>query len=112
VHFPARYGGAESEAMVYYQQQIKRVLALCDFVLTGQGQHLEALAALDEWLLDQNPPQIHDEGDPRNVLVLGRQRFGKACAALAEQGYPNAALLSLFDFNCAIDHLLKKATGE
>jgi hypothetical protein len=84
------------------------VLALCDYVLSGERRYLELLTTLDEWLLDQAPPEIFDDGDARNVQVLGRQRFGKACAALAEQGYPNAAMLSLFDFNQAVDYLLEK----
>lgn len=82
---------------------------MCDLVLSGGGAHyLEIIAALDEWLLDQAKPDIFDEGDPRNVLVLARKRFGASCAALAEAGYPRAAELTVFDFNAAVDFLLSK----
>ena len=107
-HFPTRYGGAESEKLLYYQQVQKRVLALCDFVLTGAVKHLDSLADLDAWLLDQQKPDIFDDGDPRNVSVEQRQRFGAACAALAEAGYPRAHELTLFDFNAAVNYLLDK----
>lgn len=84
------------------------MVALCDFVLSGEARHLEAIAAIDEWLLEQNLPQIFDEGDTRNVLVAHRRRFGSACAALAENGYPRAHELSVFEFNAAVDYLLQK----
>jgi hypothetical protein len=77
-------------------------------VLTGETRHLETVAAVDAWLLDQQVPQIFDDGDARNVLVAHRQRFGKACAALAEQGYPRAHEMTLFEFNAAVDYLLDK----
>jgi hypothetical protein len=107
-HFPTRYGGAESELLLYYQQQQKRIVALCDFVLSGESRHLEAIKEIDEWLLEQNLPEIFDDGDRRNVLVAHRRRFGSACAALAENGYPRAQEMSLFDFNAAVDYLLDK----
>lgn len=84
------------------------MLALCDFVLSGEARHLDAIKAIDEWLLEQNLPEIFDEGDRRNVLVAHRQRFGKACAALAESGYPRAQELTVFEFNQAVDYLLDK----
>jgi len=77
-------------------------------VLTGQSRHLDTIADIDAWLLEQNLPQIFDDGDTRNVLVAHRQRFGKACAALAEQGYPRAHELTVFEFNSAVDYLLDK----
>lgn len=88
------------------------MLALCDFVLTGAAKHLDTIAAIDEWLLEQNLPQIFDEGDVRNVLVAHRRRFGAACAALVENGYPRAAELSVFEFNSAVDYLLQKQKAD
>lgn len=84
------------------------MVALCDFVLTGEARHLEAIKAIDEWLLEQSLPEIYDDGDRRNVLVAHRRRFGAACAALAENGYPRAQDLSVFEFNAAVDYLLEK----
>ena len=94
--------------LLYYQQQQKRLLHLCDYVLDGDEAHLDAIAAIDTWLLDQRKPDIFDDGDPRNVSVLHRQRFGAACAALAEAGYARAGELTVFDFNSAVGYLLDK----
>jgi len=95
--------------LLYYQQQQRRLLAYCDLVLSGGDAHyLQAIAAIDAWLLDQLKPEIFDAGDPRNVLVAHRRRFGAACAALAESGYPRAQELTVFDFNSAVSHLVEK----
>ena len=75
---------------------------------TGDERHLQALALLDAWLLDQLTPDIYDDGSPENVLTLARRRFGQTCAALAEQGFPRAQELTLFDFHSAIDYLTSK----
>jgi hypothetical protein len=74
----------------------------------GDAHYLGLIATIDEWLLDQLKPDIFDHGDPRNVLVLARKRFGAACAALAEAGYPRAQELTVFDFNAAVDFLMSK----
>lgn len=81
-------------------------------MLSGESKHLDTIAAIDEWLLEQNLPQIFDEGDVRNVLVAHRRRFGAACAALAENGYPRAHKLSVFEFNAAVDYLLQKQKAD
>lgn len=81
-------------------------------MLSGESKHLDTIAAIDEWLLEQNLPQIFDEGDVRNVLVAHRRRFGAACAALAENSYPRAQELSVFEFNAAVDYLLAKQKAD
>ncbi|MGI4869715.1 MAG: hypothetical protein ACRYFX_00905 [Janthinobacterium lividum] len=69
---------------------------------------MEVVTDVNNWLLDQNPPEIFDDGDSRNVLTQGRQRFGALCAALAGQGYPRPQELSVFDFHAAVAHLTAK----
>ncbi len=83
-------------------------MALADFVLTADERHLATIAGIDTWLLDQQKPDVFDDGAPGNVLTLHRQRFGKACAALAESGYHNAHTFSVFQFNSSVDYLLDK----
>ena len=111
-HFPSRFGGAEQEALAYYRQQQRRVLALCDYVATGSAKHLATIAAIDTWLLDLAPPEIFDDGAEGNVLTRQRRRFGQLCAALADQGFPRAFELTLFDFHAAVDHLVEKHKSD
>ena|GEM_PF-2662475 len=84
------------------------MVAVCDFVLTGEATHIDTLQEIDSYLLDLARPDIFDDGDPRNVVVEKQQRFGKLCAALADQGFPRAGELTLFDFHSAIDYLIEK----
>jgi hypothetical protein len=85
---------------------------LCDLILTGQGQHVEAILAIDAWLLDQSEPEIFDSGDSRNILDDAKRKFLSVCAALAVSGFPQPARLTLVEFHGAIEHLLKKQQAE
>ena len=77
-------------------------------MLSGEVIHLETLAEVDNWLLDQARPDIFDTGDPRNVLVAQARQFGQLCAALADNGFARAHELTLFDFHTAIDYVAEK----
>ena len=104
-HFPARYGGAESEALLYYQQVQRRLLAQGQWLATAEAQHLVVVEEVNAWLLQQLTPEIFDDGSPANVLTLHRQRFGRLCAGLAAAGYAQPQLLTVYDLNCAVDYL-------
>lgn len=104
-HFPARYAGAESEALLHRQQRERRLLAQCRYLATMQPEHLVTVAEVDAWLLEQAAPEIFDEGSPANVLTQHRRRFGQLCAALTAAGYAQPQLLPLYELNCAVDYL-------
>jgi hypothetical protein len=72
---------------------------------TGEASYLATVAEVDAWMLEQMKPQIFDDGDPRNVLVNNRKRFGQLCAALGQQGYPRAQDFSVFELNSVVDYL-------
>ena len=84
------------------------MLAVCDYVLTHEARHLDTLAQIDSWLLELQRPDIFDDGDARNVLVNNRRSFGSLCAALAENGFPDAGRLTTFHFQSAVDRLIEK----
>lgn len=107
-HFPAQFSAGDLETTHYYDQVQQRLLALCDYLADGAAQHLERVREIEAWLLEQNEPQIFDEGDERNVLVAHKRRFGERCAALSELGYPGAGEFTVFDFHAAVGHLLAK----
>lgn len=77
-------------------------------MLTQEVGHLSTIEQIDAWLLALSRPDCFDDGDARNVLVHGRKAFGQLCAALAEQGYPNAAQMTVFAFQSTIDYLKEK----
>jgi hypothetical protein len=105
--FPARFdqGAAQSN---YQQQQLRRFLALCDFVLTQDTQHLVTIAQIDDWLFDLSRPSMFDTGHPDNVLTHKRRSFGQLCAALAEQGFVSPAQMTLYALHSAVEHLSSK----
>lgn len=105
--FPARFNQAAAQAN-YQQQQLRRFLALCDFVLTQEAQHLATIAQIDDWLFDLSRPSMFDDGHPDNVLTHKRRSFGQLCAALAEQGFVNPAQMTLYALHSAVEHLSNK----
>jgi hypothetical protein len=108
--FPQRFGGADMEMLLHWQQRQKRDMALADYIITRDPVHLSRIMEADAWMLEQSTPDIFDTGDPRNVLTLARQSFIKLCAALTEQGFTAPETLTLVAFHGAIDHLSAKHT--
>jgi len=108
-HFPTRFSGAESEKLLYYQQQQKRLLAQCAWLRTEEPSYLATVAEVDAWMLEQMKPQIFDDGDVRNVLTQNRRRFGQLCAALSTMGYPRPQELDVFSFHSAVDFVNSKS---
>lgn len=106
--FPQRFGGADIETQQYWQQRLRRDLALADYMLTHDAGHLKRIQEIDKWMLEQSTPDIFDTGEPRNVLVVARQNFIKLCAALTEQGFAAPEMLTLVAFHGAIEHLSTK----
>lgn len=93
-------------------QQRRRALAFCDYLLTGDEQHLRTMQEVDTWLLELSRPDQFTDGDPDNVVTGLHRSFENLCAILATNGTPDAGALPLFQFHARLGWLQKKQERE
>ncbi len=87
-------------------------MALADYMLSNDTAYLTKIKEVDAWLLEQNKPDIFDDGDARNVVSVARINFIKVCAVLTEQGFSSPEKMTLVAFHGAIDYLSAKHKPE
>ncbi|RSK50116.1 hypothetical protein [Hymenobacter rigui] len=111
VHFPARFD-TDADEVTRASHLKRRVLALCDYLLSADPTALQTVEQMDNALLDMLEPAVFETGDPQNTLVLRRRAFGQLCSVLAENGVAAPEQLTLFQFQARVEHVMEKRKRE